>query len=171
MTSEEKLLAAAEARLRTAGYNGFSFRDIARDTGMTSAGVHHHFPTKADLVTRLTHVYTQRFLAALDEYTPENRVEGLRRLFADSLKNDGRMCLCGLLAAESGGLPEEVAQGTRSFFESLSERLIESFPDSADPRSEALTVLATLEGAMLVARTLSQPGLFDTATRALHHPG
>ena len=45
MTSEQRVLAAAEMYVRTGGQNRFSFRHIARDTGLTNAGVHHHFPT------------------------------------------------------------------------------------------------------------------------------
>lgn len=167
MTSEEKVLAAAELRVRTGGYNGFSFRDIARDTGLTSAGVHHHFPTKADLVARLATDYTTRFLEALDACPPQARIARLRELFAESLARDGKMCLCGLLAAESSGLPEPVAEAAGIFFSELTDRLAEAFPDSADPRSEALGALAQLEGAALLAITLSDRGVFEAATLGL----
>ncbi len=167
MTSEDRVLLAAEARARTGGYNGFSFRDIARDTGLTSAGVHHHFPTKADLVVRLAETYTDRFIEALDACPVEARVERLRDLFAKSLRQDGKMCLCGLLAAEAGDLPDPVRQRARAFFEDLADRLMPAFPGSDDPRSDALSVLAQLEGAALVATALSDPDLFDSITRSL----
>lgn len=167
MTSEEKVLAVAEMYVRTGGYNGFSFRHIARDTGLTSAGVHHHFPTKADLVARLADDYTSRFLAALDACPVEDRVECLRGLFAESLSRDGKMCLCGLLAAESGGLPDNVAIAARAFLRRLADRLDPAFPDSADPRSEALRVLSQLEGAAMLATAFSDPDIFLSATRNL----
>ncbi len=166
MTSEEKILAAAEARVRTGGYNGFSFRDIARDAGLTSAGVHHYFPTKTDLVARLARNYTSRFLDALDECPSHTRVARLRELFAESLRQDGKMCLCGLLAAESGGLPEPVVEAAKMFFAALVDRLVSAFPDSADPLSDALTMLATLEGAALLATVQGDPDIFEKATSA-----
>ncbi|MCA0930735.1 TetR/AcrR family transcriptional regulator [Ruegeria profundi] len=167
MTSEEKILVAAEARVRTGGYNGFSFRDLARDTALTSAGVHHYFPTKADLVARLARNYTSRFLETLNECESDARVERLRELFAESLRQDGKMCLCGLLAAESGGLPEPVAEAVKMFFAALIDRLVSAFPDSEDPPSDALEVLATLEGAALLATVLGDPEIFEKATFAL----
>ena len=170
MTSEEKVLKAAEARVRTGGYNGFSFRDIARDTGLTSAGVHHHFPTKADLVARLANEYTSRFLEALDAAMPEQRVDLLRELFAASLKEDGRMCLCGLLAAETGGLPDAVNASTRAFFDALVDRLAEGFVDSDDPRLDALRILSQLEGAALLTIALKDPDFFEKATQSLGRP-
>ncbi len=151
--------------MREGGYNGFSFRDLARDTGLTSAGVHHYFPTKADLVVRLASDYTARFLEALDASPPEARVERLRALFAESLTVDGKMCLCGLLGAESGGLPEPVAQTARTFFAALIDRLVAALPDSNDPRAEALGILARLEGAALLAIVLAEPNAFEVATR------
>lgn len=167
MTSEEKVLAVAEMHVRTGGYNGFSFRHIARDTGLTSAGVHHHFPTKADLVARLADVYTSRFLAALDACPVEDRVACLRDLFAESLSKDGKMCLCGLLAAESGGLPDNVVGAARAFLLKLTDRLETTFADSADPESEALGVLSQLEGAAMLATAIADPSVFDAATRNL----
>ncbi|MEM6579488.1 MAG: TetR/AcrR family transcriptional regulator [Pseudomonadota bacterium] len=167
MTSEENILAKAEIQLRTNGYHGFSFRDIARDTGLTSAGVHHHFPTKADLVVRLAETYKTRFLDALDACPAEGRVACLRDLFAKSLTRDGHMCLCGLLAAESGGLPDAVAQSAHRFFDDLADRLHVAFPASDDPRAEALNVLAQLEGAALLATVRGDPALFEVATQTL----
>lgn len=167
MTSEQKVLAAAEALVRTGGYNGFSFRDIARDTGLTSAGVHHHFPTKVDLIARLVTDYTSRFLEALDECPPADRVHRLRELFSDSLRRDGKMCLCGLLAAESGGLPEPVAQEARAFFTKLIDRIAPAFSSSVEPRADALAILAQLEGAALIATVENDPDTFEQATRTL----
>lgn len=167
MTSEEKVLAAAEMHVRTGGYNGFSFRHIARETGLTSAGVHHHFPTKADLVSRLAQDYTSRFLDVLDSCPAEDRVARLRELFAESLSRDRKMCLCGLLAAESGGLPDPVAKAARAFLQQLADRLEPAFINSTDPRSDALGVLSQLEGAALLATAFEDPGIFLLATRAL----
>jgi TetR/AcrR family transcriptional repressor of nem operon len=45
----ERLMDLAEARIRQAGYRGFSFRDLAAEIGIKSASVHHHFPTKAGM--------------------------------------------------------------------------------------------------------------------------
>ena len=82
----------------------------------------------------------------VDRSAYQRNVERLRELFAESLHQDGKMCLCGLLAAESGGLPEPVAEAAKTFFAALVDRLVSAFPDSDDPLSDALAVLATLEG-------------------------
>lgn len=167
MTTEERILRAAEDRIRTSGYNGFSFRDIAQDTGLTNAGVHHHFPTKADLVARVTREYAARFISALEETPPGERVSRLRELFHTSVEIDGKMCLCGLLAAESSSLPDAVSSEARRFFSGLANSLSESFVESTDPEGDALAVLARLEGAALVARIRPGADVFVRATRDL----
>ena len=167
MTPRARILAAAESRIRSGGYNGFSFRDIARDTGLTNAGVHHHFPTKADLAVEVARDYAARFIADLNATPMKDRVARLHQLFADSLRDDGKMCLCGLLAAESGALPDEVVEAVAVFFDGLADLLTEGLSSSNDPEGEALGVLARLEGAILIAQAMSDPSLFERATAGL----
>ncbi|MEM8553387.1 MAG: TetR/AcrR family transcriptional regulator [Pseudomonadota bacterium] len=167
LTTADRIIAAAETRIRTGGYNSFSFRDIAKDTGLTNAGVHHYFPAKADLAARVAQDYTARFVAALDDTPPKARVAKLRDLFSESVRQDGRMCLCGLLASESGGLPDPVAEAARGFFTELAVRLEPAFPDAEDSHTEALRILALLEGAVLVAFSLSDAQLFGRLTASL----
>lgn len=167
MTTEDRILVNAESHMRQNGYHGFSFRDIARDTGLTSAGVHHYFPTKADLVARLAEDYTTRFLDALDACPVKTRIRDLRDMFAESLAQDGQMCLCGLLAAERHGLPDPVVHAANRFFDALVDRLTPAFPNGDDPHADALAVLAHLEGAALLSVAKADPALFHVATRAL----
>jgi TetR/AcrR family transcriptional repressor of nem operon len=53
----ERLMDLAEARIREAGYRGFSFRDLAAEIGIKSASVHHHFPTKAGMAAAVARRY------------------------------------------------------------------------------------------------------------------
>lgn len=159
------LLDAAERRIRDAGYNGFSFRDLARDVGITSASVHHHFPTKAALAATVAARYGDRFIAALQARGEDEVVAACRDLFRASLAADGRMCLCGILGAEAGGLPKEVAAEARRFF----TRCVDYLAQRLKPASTAtaMQVIATLEGAMILARAFDDIATFDQATAML----
>ncbi len=161
---------AAERRIREAGYNGFSFRDLAADVGVKSASVHHHFPTKAALGAAVARRYADRFLGAVEGERGDRLVAAWRAAFRRALREDGRMCLCGVLGAEAGALPPEVAAEARRFFERGAEALARAHgggPGDAAARDAGLRVLATLEGAMLIARALGDPEAFDRATAAL----
>ena len=161
----EELLDAAEKRIRQAGYNGFSFRDLAADAGIKSASVHHHFPTKAALAAAVARRYTDRFFAALTA-DKAGLVAGWRTAFYKALKEDNRLCLCGMLGAESAALPPEVAAEARRFFELGLEHLAHGHKGPG-AQAMALQTFAILEGAMLIARSLNDPKVFDQATTGI----
>ncbi|MEM1277738.1 MAG: TetR/AcrR family transcriptional regulator [Pseudomonadota bacterium] len=166
-STSERILDAAESRLRRGGYNGFSFRDLAEDIGIKSASVHHHFPTKEALAIKLAERYTAQFLEAL-KTAPKGRarVAVYRALFRASLEDDGKMCLCGMLGAEISALPPGVIDKTRAFFEAIGTDL-SAHLDSADPADEAMTILARLEGALILGRAYGDIARFDQATQDL----
>ena len=135
--------------------------------GVKSASVHHHFPTKADLAAAVACRYADRFLGAVEGKPPDRLVAAWRAAFRRALREDGRMCLCGVLGAEAGALPPAVAAEARRFFERGAECLARAEGASDTARDTGLRILATLEGAMLVARILGDPAVFDQATAEL----
>lgn len=161
----DRLLDAAERRARSGGYNGFSFRELAEDVGIKSASVHYHFPTKADLAEALVHRYTRQAEERLGNPEGLSRPEAVARvgaLFRDALVQDDRMCLCGLFGAERDVLPSPVAHATAEFFRFLIDYLKGSHPDGPGGPHPA-SVLASMEGALILARTLRDPTIFDQA--------
>jgi TetR/AcrR family transcriptional repressor of nem operon len=106
----DAIMDAAERRIRDAGYSGFSFREIAADVGVKSASVHYHFATKESLGASVARRYTQRFMSSVEREVSGGRdvIEAWVQAFRRSLYDDGKMCLCGALAATSQDLSEEV---------------------------------------------------------------
>lgn len=169
----ERILDAAERRLRAAGYNGFSFRDLAADVGIRSASVHHHFPTKEALVERVVLRHRERLRTVLHA-APAGaaRIRAYRGAFRDAVVADLGMCLCGILGAESAGLPASVCAEMRGFFQELTRHLAEGLEgEVADPHSEALRCIATLEGAIILARAFGDIAVYDRATENLARAG
>lgn len=166
----EAIMDAAERRIREFGYNGFSFRDLATDVGIKSASVHHHFPTKPALAVAVARRYCDRFDTAVAQERAggASAVTAWRTVFRRSLHEDGRMCLCGVLGAEAGGLPPEVVAEARRFFErGVAELAAASDLGGIQARRAGLQILATLEGAMLLARALGDDAAFDQAAAHL----
>jgi TetR/AcrR family transcriptional repressor of nem operon len=165
----ERLMDLAESHIRDAGYHGYSFRDLAVEAGIKSSSVHHHFPTKAALSAAVMRRYTDNVLAAVADATDRGGADAItayRSVFRTTLLKDGRMCLGGALGAEAGGLPPEVAQAARDFFRRLTSDLSDRI-GGPDARPRAQQVLATLEGAMILARALGDTDAFDKATATL----
>jgi TetR/AcrR family transcriptional repressor of nem operon len=189
-TKAEEILNSAERLARRRGYNGFSFRDLAEEVGIKSASVHYHFPTKANLGAAVAQRYTERFIAGLGD--PDDPGAGPRALleryvdaFRRALVRDRQMCLCGMLGAEVESLPPEVASEVRTFFElniewlaAVLSRRAGGAPGNGVPEDgvpgdrtmaerQALTILAMLEGALVVARTMRRDEVFDRIAEAV----
>lgn len=167
----EKVVDAAEGLVQERGYTGFSYDDVAQLVGIKKPSIHHHFPTKAELVAVVTQRYTHRFREQLLQIegraskAPE-RLKAYAALFERTFANNRRLCLCGMLGAEADSLPESLAAEVGRFFEANLAWLGETFqqgqragsirPDP-DARSLAEAYLCALEGAMVVGRGLRSP--------------
>lgn len=168
----DRVLNAAEIRLRRAGFHGVSFRDLAADVGIKSASVHYHFPTKTDLGRAVIERYADRFLenlgsAADPKLTSSAKLDMLIAGFRKAAFEDRSMCLCGLLATERDGLPEQVSASVASYFHRLIDWAAEAFGSDAAARAKAVQTIAALEGALMIAHILGNPKHFDTAVKDL----
>jgi TetR/AcrR family transcriptional repressor of nem operon len=179
-STRDHVLDVAERLVQTRGFNGFSYADIAAELAVTKASLHYHFPTKTDLGCALIERYGQRFRSALSEIDATERPASRQlgsyvQLYADVLRS-GRLCLCGMLAAEYLTLAEPMRRAIRTFFEDNEAwlaRLLESGRQAGDltfdgPAAEAASALTSaLEGAMLLARSYGDNSRFATAADRL----
>jgi len=175
-----RILDVAERLVQQHGYNAFSYADIAAELGVTKASLHYHFATKADLGVALITRYAARFaaaLAAIDaaETDPCAKLRRYVELYAGVL-DAGRMCLCGMLAADYTTLAEPMRDAVRRFFDD-NERWLSGVLDAgrgcgelrfdAAPGAAAQLIVSTLEGAMLVARSRGDVAQFRSAAAML----
>jgi len=177
--TRSQLLTQAEAVVRGQGYAGFSYSDLTERVGIRKASIHHHFPLKEDLGVALVEAYTERFTQSLEDITAATpaafeRLRAYGGLYRSGLQA-GQGCLCGVLASELNGLPDRIRAGVRRFFDLNAdwlERIIAdgqsdgSFRSDLSARAQAMAVLASLEGAMLVGRALGSVDAFDAAAAA-----
>ena len=163
--------------VQTRGYNAFSYADVSERVGIQTASVHYHFPKKEDLGLALVTRYREGFRLAMEQIDRDGggRREKLERyvgLYHDSLRDEGRMCLCGMLATEATTLSDEIRGQIEEFFVEHAEWIsgvLNQHPSAAPERSraDARALLAGLEGAMLVARATGGVERFEADTRAL----
>lgn len=180
-TSDE-IMSCARSLIIAGGYNGFSYADISKVVGVRNATIHHHFPTKSDLVRSLVVNYrweVQLGMAELERNVPEP-VEQLRayiHYWESCLADDtAAFCVCALLATQLPVLPEEVASEVRAHFRTLSDWLISVLERGvaqgnirlgASVKAEAEGFMATVHGAMLSARAYDDTKIFGVITHPL----
>jgi TetR/AcrR family transcriptional repressor of nem operon len=176
----DRILDAAEALAQTRGFNGFSYAHVAEQLDITKASLHYHFRSKAQLGEALIARYAERFASALDkiedgEADARDRLAAYAALYSGVL-DGGRMCLCGMLAAEYETLPKSMGDAVVRFFDAnhawLTQVLAQgraagTLDFEGDPGEGAQLILGGLEGALLIARPYGDPARFDTAARRL----
>ncbi len=150
--------------IREGGYHSFSFRQIAAELGIKSASIHYHFPSKEDLGVALMKRYTETFLEYLKQPANQKRpVDFYIQAFQDSLATHERACVCGILAAEAGRLPQPVLDAIADFTEQNIEWLEKALRQQCTDWSEeevkesALSMFSALEGGITFAALLEQP--------------
>jgi TetR/AcrR family transcriptional repressor of nem operon len=175
-----RILDVAERLVQVRGFNGFSYADVAGELGITKAGLHYHYPGKAELGEALIERYSARFAAALEEInraggSAGEKLAAYAAIYADVLR-DQRMCLCGMLAADYETLPEPMREAVIRFFDRNEEWLAGvlaqgeedgelSFAGSV--RDSAQAIVSGLEGALLVARPYGDVDRFEAAASGL----
>jgi TetR/AcrR family transcriptional repressor of nem operon len=161
------ILSCARSLIIAGGYNGFSYADISESVGIRKASIHHHFPTKVDLVRTLVSQYRQEAEAGIAHI---GYWEGC---IGDATKG---YCVCALLATQIPVLPQDIVLEVRAHFRALSGWLTSVFERGAtqgclalasDARAEAETFMATVHGAMLSARAYGDPEIFGAITQPL----
>lgn len=175
--TSDDILASARTLIMNVGYNGFSYADISEVVGIRKASIHHHFPSKVDLVRELVKRYRedgQASVTVLEQNVP-NALDILKvyaNHWSKCIEDASRpYCVCALLASELPSLPPEVAAEVRAFFRFISSWLTSVMDRGAgqgalrldsEPEVEAEAFLATVYGAMLSARAYGKPDIFGT---------
>ena len=70
-STSDEILRSARSLIVAGGYNGFSYADIAEVVGIRKASIHHHFPTKVDLVRTLLERYGAELDAGLEAFAAQ----------------------------------------------------------------------------------------------------
>lgn len=176
-----EIIECTKVLLAAGGYNSFSYADISDRVHLGKAGIHHHFPTKAELVQAVVarhRAQTRTGLTSLDHQLddPQARLKAYADYWAECIRTDTPpICICAVLASELPMLPHEVADEVHGYFHDLSAWLASVLEQGAaqgqmhlqdTPAAEAEAFMAAVYGAMLTARALGNPDAFRSIAQA-----
>lgn len=173
----ERLLDIGESAICSRGYAGFSYADIAEAAGIRKASVHHHFPTKLDFGLAVLDRYGDRIARKLKDIDTRSRTGAqsmfeIIQLYRDALGSGSTTCLCVALAGDAQLVSEEIREvlgrANQLVIAWLEQVLLRGRRDRSisvggDPAQDAISLLAQLHGAQLVARAAGDPAMFDRA--------
>jgi len=173
------ILDSARRLMMGRGFNGFSFRDVAADVGIKSASIHYHYATKADLAEATARAYRVAFSdvrANIDAVSATEKLRAYGALFVTTLREQGQVCLGGMLAADVASLPDQVRTEVAQFFADQNDwvetvvrdgQASGQFRTDVDAAMFAKMFVSSLEGAMMISRGLEQPQDLEDALEML----
>ncbi|MEE9273402.1 MAG: TetR/AcrR family transcriptional regulator [Robiginitomaculum sp.] len=169
-----QILDIAERKMRLAGYNAVSYRDIAAEIGINSASLHYYFPKKEDLGVALVQRYSNNFNARLadltiDEPNPQKMITIFIGIYRYALEEQCLVCLCAILGAEAPGLPRAITAEVKNFFTENITWLTTQYRalGFTVPIDHAKTTLALLEGAMIISSVNDDITIFNAAATSI----
>lgn len=163
------LLDLAENNIRQRGYHAVSFRELADELGIKSASVHYHFRQKEDLGLALVERYSKHFFEILENESVGStgsyeKVEAFCQTYKNALNASDKVCLCGILGAETTGLPPVLNTQVSTFFQANIDWVESALPaqmSKKDRASKSQQIVATLQGAMMLSVSLGSSKVLD----------
>jgi TetR/AcrR family transcriptional regulator, lmrAB and yxaGH operons repressor len=170
----DALPALAEV-FREHGYEGASLSLISEATGLGKGSLYHFFPggkeeMAAAVLAEVDAWFRTRVFAPLREAgRPEDGVAAMLDAVDGYFRSGRRVCLVGAFAL--GDARDRFAGEVRGYFaewiEALAEALTRGGRDAASAAGLAEEVVAGVQGALVLARALDEPGAFARAIERL----
>ena len=167
------IIAAAARMLRERGIEGTSVADLMQAAGLTHGGFYRHFDSKAELVAEaaasaygdiLEGIESKSGKSGAVEAVDEYITQYLSRRHVTKPGFGCPMAALGVEAAREGKAVQQVfAKGTEDLLGKLSAGRNGS---AAERRSHALRILATLVGAIVIARAVGDDRLSEEVLSA-----
>jgi AcrR family transcriptional regulator len=175
--TKERLVAAGVDLFRQQGLNATGIKEILSKADARFSSLYHHFPGgKDELAAEVIEASGAAYQALVEETwdAQSDTVNGVREIFegaADLLEatDYADACPIATVALEVAGTNNELRLATADVFEawisSATSRLTEAGATAGDARTLAHTIIAMLEGAFILCRTMKDTDPMRDAAR------
>ena len=164
--NRERILDAAAQLFRERGFEGIGVADLMKEAGLTHGGFYGHFSSKDDLIAQASARELTRSLAQwskLGELASGDRLSAIAATYLTSAHRDnpGAGCILAALGQDVSRQGPAVRHAVTGYVRSICDLLAGLIPgkSKAARRQKALSTLATLVGAMVLARAVNDRAL------------
>ncbi|HSV70017.1 MAG TPA: TetR/AcrR family transcriptional regulator [Methylibium sp.] len=176
--THERIVEAAARAIRRSGYGGTGVADIMKAAGLTHGGFYAHFASREAMLTEAADragaeaVATSARIAAAAP--PQHALQSLLRAYLSKEHLEGAEWGCPVVAlgSEMPRQASEVRSAATRHIKEMIDLVARQSPDWGRPgaHERALVTVATMVGALLVARAVDDPRLSDALREAaLNH--
>ena len=175
LLTRDEILERLLALFRCRGYQGASMSLISKETGLGKASLYHHFPGGKDemveeVLNHLDSILEQFVIEPLSGSEPpidklNTMIKNIDQFYAGGEKP----CVFESLSlnAESGAADTKIKEQMRSWIKAMELLSIESGHDTKAARERAEEAMASIQGALIVARTTNNKSVFSRALKRL----
>ena len=169
--NREKVLDVAGTLFRERGFDGIGVADIMKRAGLTHGGFYGQFASKDDLAAETTArvLGNPRWQERLTGKADPSFSEVVRGYLSPRHRDDpGTGCLLAALGSDAARQPRAVRRALTDGFRVRLDAWLKLVPgrSAAARREKALVTMATLVGALILARTVDDPALSDEILEA-----
>lgn len=176
--THERIVEAAARAIRRSGYGGTGVADIMKAAGLTHGGFYAHFASREAMLAEAADragaeaVATSASIAAAAP--PQTALQSLLRAYLskEHLESIERGCPVAALGSEMPRQAPEVRQAATRRIKEMIDLVARQSPDWGQPgaHERALVTVATMVGALLLARAVDDSRLSDSLREAaLNH--
>ncbi|NJK56060.1 MAG: TetR/AcrR family transcriptional regulator [Pleurocapsa sp. SU_5_0] len=173
--NKEKLILQLLELFRRYGYEGATLSKISQFTGLGKASLYHHFPGgKEDMVNAVLE-YSENWLEEKilkpmrAQNNPSDRLKEMCARVNELYQGGEQCCLLGvLLLGEARDLfHEKIKNSLKLWIEAIAEVLVEAGIEEQIAREQAEDAIASIQGALILARGLDDLEPFQRTLRQI----
>lgn len=165
--SHERIVSAAARAIRRSGYDGTGVADIMKEAGLTHGAFYAHFPSReAMLAEAAGRACAEAAAAAADvvaSVPADQTLAFMLRAYLspEHLEQVELGCPLAALGSETPRQAPEVRRVTTRHIKETIDLIARQLPDWGQPgaHERALVTIATMVGALLLARAVDEPAL------------
>jgi TetR/AcrR family transcriptional regulator, transcriptional repressor for nem operon len=164
-----RIVKKAAVLLREKGAHGVGVADLMKEAGLTHGGFYAHFDSREALVIE-AFAYamdrsTERWRKVVDQIPPDKRLATMVDAYLTSVHRDdpGHGCAVPALGAEIARESPKTRKAFAGKVDQLIDLIAEQMPDAPRKaaRKQAMAMLATMAGTLLLARVAGNGELSD----------
>src|SRR5436189_2784284 len=172
--THDRIVEAAARAIRRSGYNGTGVADIMKDVGLTHGGFYAHFPSREAMLAEAADRAGGESVAMMERIAatspPQRALQAMMHAYLSKAHVEGieTGCAAAALGSEMPRQAPEVRRAATRRIKEMIDLVARQSPDWGQPgaHEHALVTVATLVGALVLARAVDDQRLSDVLCEA-----
>ena len=172
--THDRIVDAAARAIRRSGYNGTGVADIMKDAGLTHGGFYAHFPSREAMLAEAADRAGSESVAMMEciaaTSPPPQALEAMMQAYLSKAHVEGveTGCATAALCSEMPRQAPEVRRAATRRIKEMIDLVARYSPQWGQPgaHERALFTVATMVGALVLARAVDEPRLSDGLRKA-----